>query len=90
METIATMTDRVLRFPRELLERAGLAATTQVKIRVHNGGLLIEPTEAAAQPRRSHPVMAAAGGWADRADLDNLVREIYAARASSTGRDVTL
>jgi len=65
-------------------------ATAQVKIRVHNGGLLIEPTEAAAQPRRSHPVMAAAGGWADRADLDNLVREIYAARASSTGRDVTL
>ena len=87
METIATMTDRVLQFPGELLDRAGLAATTQVKIRVHNGGLLIEP---AAQPRRSHPVMAAAGGWADRADLDDLVREIYAARANSTGRDVTL
>ena len=89
METIATMTDRVLRFPRELLERAGLAATAQVKIRVHNGGLVIEPADAAAPSRRSHPVMAAAGGWADLADLDNLVREIYATRASSTGRDVT-
>ena len=89
METIATMTDRVLQFPGELLERAGLAATTQVKIRVHNGGLLIEPAQAVAQ-LCSHPVMAAAGGWADRADLDDLVREIYAARARSAGRDVTL
>ena len=30
-----------------------------------------------------HPVMAAAGSWADRTDLDDLLHEIYATRESS-------
>ncbi|MFZ5916403.1 MAG: type II toxin-antitoxin system Phd/YefM family antitoxin [Chloroflexota bacterium] len=37
-----------------------------------------------------HPIMRVFGGWADRADLDELLAEIYAARESATGREVTL
>jgi prevent-host-death family protein len=38
----------------------------------------------------AHPIMRAFGGWADRADLDALVDEIYADRAAATGREVEL
>jgi len=37
-----------------------------------------------------HPVMRAFGGWADRADLDELLAEIYADREAATGREVAL
>jgi hypothetical protein len=35
-----------------------------------------------------HPIMRAFGGWAERNDLDELVAEIYANRASAPGREV--
>jgi prevent-host-death family protein len=37
-----------------------------------------------------HPVMRAFGGWADRADLDELLADIYANREAATGREVAL
>lgn len=37
-----------------------------------------------------HAITRAFGGWADRADLDKLVAEIYADRERTTGREIEL
>lgn len=50
----------------------------------------IEPREVEDVAAAVHPIMRAFGGWADRTDLDDLVREIYADRAAATGREVAL
>lgn len=40
--------------------------------------------------RTIHPIMRAFGGWADRTELDELVKEIYADREAASGREVAL
>ena len=49
--------------------------TTNRDVPKHSGGV--------------HPIMRAFDGWADRADLDELVAELYADRAATSGREVT-
>jgi len=52
----------------------------------------LESLDATASPqnKKSHPIMRAFGGWADRTDLDELVTEIYTNRAAAAGREVEL
>ena len=50
----------------------------------------LDAGDTSAESQSTHPIMRAFGGWADRADIDELVAEIYANRDASPGREVAL
>ncbi len=49
----------------------------------------LERAERLREPATGHPIMKAAGGWADYEGADELLAEIYAAREAA-GREIDL